>query len=429
LETRGFVAGFLQRIVKLRNGLPWLAAAVVLFLAWPGKSSLLYLGDSISYVGWPADYMLGDNVRLMGARPPVYPLFLRLVGYGDLLVHTQVFVSVASWCFLGWAVGRVVGLVVFGTLALTASVWLWNTMLLSESISLSLMAALIGMTIILARMWSRLRFLLWSTTALLFSLTRDPNIYLLPFLIVPIVRLGWHRVVPIAVVTLGISLVVLADSNFQDRWQWPLTAVVVGRIVPDPGARDYFEDAGMPSSLALEHASGRLLEASVFRDLQKGTPEFLEWIKSHGRTTYLSWLLPRSASYTEAWTHLPRAIGRVPPDFMTTSFWGEDRFPTHPPRLCLSCWMDPIAFPFALWWVLGILPLLEWVLRRELSVLSTLTASLVAGTYLQAFLGYHGDYTDLVRHAVPAIVLYWTTLWVGLAGLLEIVWKKISVME
>ncbi|MHC4092030.1 MAG: hypothetical protein ACYSVY_17475 [Planctomycetota bacterium] len=368
----------------------------------------LLFPDSLSYLGWPSDYVLPGGIRVMGARPPVYPLFLTIFG-GATLVYAQTTASILGWAFLGWAVAGTAGVLAAGALALTPTVWTWNTIVLSESLSLSLTAALMGASVQLARGWSVRRGLAWSLLVVAVGWTRDVNLYLLPFLAFPLAFVGWRRAAWLMGIVVAVMVFGMASLIAEDRWQYVYGDVITARILPDREARSFFARAGMPVGPAVREQAGQLGSVSK-RALREKAPEFLAWLDEHGMATYQRWLLLRPASYVEAWTQLEEHLHVVPPTL------GVQR----PAAVrAASVVYDWVVAPK--WWCLiALFPLAEWLVRRRIGPLSGLAGSLVAGTYVQAFIGYHGDAEGVGRHLLAALVLYRVTQWVGVAAAVAI---------
>lgn len=170
----------------------WILVPIAtLIYGWPGDVKPHEFPDSRAYKEWPADYRIGprpfqidfepDKLKVMGRRPPVYPLFLDIFGTDVRLSQAQTVVSVFSWAWLGWCVARGPGLIVACVFSLLPTVWGWNRIVLTESLSFSIVALVIGATLQLTRQWTWPRFIFWSACIVLFGLIRDTNLFGIPF--------------------------------------------------------------------------------------------------------------------------------------------------------------------------------------------------------------------------------------------------------
>ena len=110
-------------------------------------------------------------------RPPVYPIFIKAVGRN--VVHYQIGLAILSWCFLGYTLAGFPGLLLGGFFSISPWFCRWNGLCLSESISHSFAALVIGFSILMIQKskW----FILWFISLLLFAFTRFANVFILPF--------------------------------------------------------------------------------------------------------------------------------------------------------------------------------------------------------------------------------------------------------
>ena len=65
-----------------------------------------------------------------GASPPIYPIFLNLVGENNAVVWQSI-ISVISWCVIGYAIGRMPGLITAGVFSVSPWFSHWNGLLLT----------------------------------------------------------------------------------------------------------------------------------------------------------------------------------------------------------------------------------------------------------------------------------------------------------
>ncbi len=125
---------------------------------------------------------LQQGFDIFGGRPPVYPIFLKIVGQN--VVRYQIGLAVLSWCFLGYTILRFPGLILGGIFSISPWFLRWNALCLTESFSHSFSALAIAFSILLVRnsKW----FGPWIVSLLLFVFTRIPNVFILPFFAWPV---------------------------------------------------------------------------------------------------------------------------------------------------------------------------------------------------------------------------------------------------
>ncbi len=366
------------------------AAIVFLILliwwGWPATTKPLYNDDSLAYLNWPQPLVV-DGLEVMGARPPIYPLLLKIVGVGPRLLHLQTWFSLACWSLLGWMIGRTPGLVTTGLLALCPAISFWNLTVLTESLTLSLLALLVGLGILLPKRASLTLFLTWCLAIVVFGFLRDSNLLLLPFLLLPALHHSrQRRFVAIALV----CVVMVGGAAFaqqQRHWVIPYYNAIDKRILPDPAARLEFEAAGMP--------------AEVFRDQAR---EFKAWFLERGQVTYQRWVLTRPASYWEAGRNLvrPNQSSRLQ-ELYFESFAG---FPRPWVSSASETLFRALAWPLPIAVLLLLIPGWEVLRRGRIGGPAGWILVLALGIYVQAFATFHGDGVEIERHMLPATILY-----------------------
>ncbi|MFL5868417.1 MAG: hypothetical protein ACJ766_15060, partial [Thermoleophilaceae bacterium] len=198
--------------------------------------------------------------------------------------------------------------VAFGLVLLVSlSIWItqWDRVILSESLGISLTAALFAAWLALVRApngWTVAAVL--ATTAL-WAFTRDTNA-LLVLLAVPCV-LGWIALRGVrpgrVVLAAGLVAIFAASTASQSgphaswaRWEAPLLNVIGVRVLTNPGELHYFRDHGMPLPRPVRVLDGTLLGS---RHLSPGTAldrdprleGFRDWVRGHGRQTLGTYLM------------------------------------------------------------------------------------------------------------------------------------------
>jgi hypothetical protein len=270
--------------------------------------------DTIDYKE-VADAPILSKKFLAGDHPPTVPLVYKLLGTGDRLLAGQLVFSIACWLALAAATAstlrdrrvRVVAFAAILAFSLSQGILLWDSVLLSESVSISLTAALVAAWLLFIR-----RPALWSLALVLvltgfWGLARDPHAYVLLLVAAVLgasLLLRGQRLlkaVAIAGVVAVAAISFVSASAWYKRWQYPLQNIVALRISADPGALRHFERAGMPVTQEFVDLSRQYRADGVdpfHHPAAYGAPEFRAeflpfqvWLMEEGRHTYVEYLL------------------------------------------------------------------------------------------------------------------------------------------
>lgn len=358
-----------------------------------------------------------------GAHPPTVPFFYKVLGTGDSArLAGQLIFSIVCWLGLATAVAAVlrsrgVRLAAFGAIlvfSLSASVVQWDAVLLSESVSISLTAALVGMWITFLARPSP-----WTVAGVIavtgaWCLTRDPHAYVLLFAVVVLaasltVRDGRRlRAVALAGVLIVTAVSLWSADAGYHRWQYPLQNVIALRIAADPGALEAFRDAGMPVTprfieLSRSYRSGT--EDPFLHPFSTRNPErrrdylpFQLWLADHGRSTYTKFLITHPGYVADAFPDLDHVL--LDPD--VASYASED-----PPR--------GFGFLPKLLYVPGpVLPLVLLAVALALAALAVarqgprrtwaVPVFMIAVALPFAVLTWHGEVLEIDRHGLIASI-------------------------
>ena len=282
-----------------------------------GASSPRLLPDTIEYQRI-ADLPL-SLAFFSELKPWAVPLLYKLLpGTAAVSVPVaQLLISIAAWLVLAFAFGRCF---TEGRLRLLATALVlafscsplvaqWDGVLLSESLSLSLLALVLACAIELARAPRLAAVAALLVTGVLWAATRDANVYafllLAPALVYPLWRRRRTLAVTLAVGTAAILTLSAWSASSPRRWELLLIDNVDQRVLADPSARDYFRGRGMPFQSDLRrrlYASRRPL--SRF-DRDPELRSFRGWLRRSGRSTYADYLVSHPR------TTLEQPLGRV----------------------------------------------------------------------------------------------------------------------
>lgn len=400
----------------LRHVLTW--AAVFAVFCWhlyppPVAMPIKLFPDSASYTAWGY------------GRPPVPFLFYTAVGSGRGAAVAQTVLSAGAWTALGWTACGLPGAIAGGLLAGALPVVLWNQTVLSESLALSLGAALLAATLALGRRWNRARFALWALCLVLFTGVRVENFFLVPPLVLMLLAWSprhWRQLGAASAVAALLFVVFSVVIDKQNRnWQIRMTNIVLTRILPNVPLAHEFHAGGLPREPTLLVAKGRML-AAYDPTFVADTPQFQRWLDEQSRPAYLAWLrsLAPHRMLIEKWDHTLHHWPRVF-DYYTAGV-----------RLPGSAWdwypiSHALRLPLARWWWLAVLPVACALLTRRVRFIDLFVLGYLAAVYLMAFAVFHGDTGEMDRHMVLTAALYrfapvialgcvWERLWPAGAG-------------
>ena len=324
-------------------------------------------------------------------KPPTTPAFYKVVrSEPAAITRAQSVISVVCWFVLGlvlaWCLRplalQVAVLASVCLLSLAIPINQWDWILFSESLSLSLLALVVALSLVWVRFvderWpGRVPVTLaWAAACLLLGFARDSNIYLLATLW-GCVALWWgidvvrrHRTVRrhhqgdrrrvdatllLGMVLLGLT-VVLTQAGLQNsrRWHTPFLNVLLQRVLRKPAMHEAFvERYGLPSNRTFEGYAGKRawsesrlgppMRVRLFWSDDPAVADVRRWILERGPSSYARYLLldqplaTLRASFDafdrHAWSRQPerkygRRAGRTPfTELLTRWAWARPRSP------------------------------------------------------------------------------------------------------
>jgi hypothetical protein len=415
--------------------------------------------DTYSYVAG-AEKSLSDIEFWIGERSFTLPLIFKLLGVTTLnyqsslmmreVMQFQTWLSIACWALLGLALGisirdRWLGIGVFGTIvffSLSLEISLWDSLLLSESVSLSLFACLVGFWIILEMFHATnlrsvtgwLVYLLLLVVTVLYSFTRDTNLYFVLICGPIFALLAWlKKKDQLQRISYSIyALFVLALFVFQsysvssgNRWQILIYDQLALRLLKDDKAVDFFTRRGLPVGEALMSVTQMTPpEFQKYFLTSENMQGVREWVNSQGKTTYLQYLLLRplkslvepisaSAKLINGGSMeyrreelpvrpIPKVITRISNIF----------YPRSPIILGL---MLAISITGATWWLHSLEKVSVWLI----------VLALVVSIYPMMFITWHGNPQEVERHAVQIAVQIRLAGW--MAVVVWLAWLSLKI--
>ena len=406
---------------------------MVFILAGYALVRVLNLSEAVKRVKTTADttsYLriakepIFDSSFLAAARPFVFPLFLKLFGSDpEKVVWAQGLFSTLSWSVLAVAVAyslhvfplRFAGLVLILFLSLYRYIVGWDSVLLTESLSLSLMALFTAGWLWLLRGWHWQKALFVLITGFFWTFCRDTNAWVVLmiavfFSILVVLRLIDKRYLLLSAAFLVMFFLSDRSADLGGRWVFPFQNVLGRRILPDVQAVTFFAGCGMPVSselakLAGEFASG--LDRAFYND--PALEMYRTWLHQTGKTCYIKWLLSDPLE----------SIQRPIAEFNTLvrleniqSFLFSRRFsPILPARL------EAILYPPQQPWIVFLAAcaiLFAAVFVRAWAYNKTwwIAILLLLLVFPHYFIVWHGDVMGIYRHVVSVSIQFYLGLWI-----------------
>ena len=441
-SPRGWLANF---------SLPWrIGIAGLLFFAFLGLEVATF-----SDVGEPR-YVRDTNVYMRASENPFFSSEF-LLSYKPLatvmlykaagrdqtaIVHVQSVLSVIAWLALGLAVAaqlrgaliQIATVLALGAFSFLIPVNQWDAILLSESLSLSLLALTIAATLVLVRalIEGRARapiLVVWTAACLLLALARDSNIYLLATLLAILGLWFAGRALAgrrsrgalrvdgrLLVACVGLVLVLAgtyAAMKASVRWHDPLVNVLLRRIVRHADLMDEFATRyAMPRNPEFERYGGRKAWARV----DSGRPiRDRFWLRDPEVEDVRQWLVSRGMSSYQRWVLLDHTRDSLLRSFIAFRSQVSSRYIERQYgkgaghrdwTLALTKWSyRRIEHPMTLLGgVLAVSLALALVPGRQ-RLLAAVAAFLAANAWAQGFITYHADTSNVPRHMVVCGVL------------------------
>ncbi len=382
-----------------------------------------WLPDSIDYIFPATTYAWNEAGLWMHTKPWGAAALYKLTSSSPVAIDAaQTALSALAWLALAWVFGRSLrsnwlGIAAFGLLlgfSLAPSVQMWNHIIQSESLSITLMAVILTAWFALLRQWR------WPMLFLLIFLlawwigTRETNVYLSLIVagILAVVGLFFKRqrfywAVSALLVWFCIFNMHISESLTLPRWLYPLTNNILHRILPNETFTAYFEARGMPVTPELLALSGGFADSGGFAVFNNSALDEMErWLYRRGKQAYIYFLLDHPA-YTlfSPWQNLGALL--EPDDLQSYA----------PQTYC-----PPLA------WLFGGLLFADSLGLAAIMTLAALLAGLLGqawragppawltlaflGLFLPHFyLAWHGDAAEVGRHAIQASIQLRLGLW------------------
>ncbi len=364
-----------------------------------------------------------------GQRPPATPLLIKLAGSSSGFLAAQALIAALSWGFLAWTVGRLVSrgwrrtaaawtILAFAT---AFPVTLWNRSVLSESLSMSLLALVFATLIWSARRLTWPRVAATTAVCLCFAATRDAQIWTVAFLAVAvgagaIAAAARQREVAVRAGALSLCLagvVALTGSGTvsSHRTEQNVADVLYVRIFPFPSRVAWFAAHGMPEQRQIDElaqATAAAPGAAKVVGFPVSDPVFAQlehWIDSKGTGTYLLWLLTHPGYVVTEPLRRPERSYNFAHGDLTFYSASTDRMAS---PLTFVMWPPLIAL-VALATVAAFVSVVSGAWRQ--GVWRMLLALIVIGI-LSMLVAWHGDGQEVTRHTVEGFAELRLGIWI-----------------
>jgi hypothetical protein len=289
----------------------------------------------------------------------------------------------------------------------------WDLVLLTESLSLSLLATFLAAWLWLLRGWTWWKVVVLGLAALLWAFTRDTNGWILlmaaGLILCAVLFFKAHqRYLVVAILFVTIFALSNLSADRGQRWVFPFQNVLAQRVLTDPNALAFFEACGMPlTPELLELAGGFANSGERAFYTEPALESYRTWMYANGKACTMRWLLSRPVtSLREPWTDFDELLAFedinsfYPQSYQPLLPWYAERL-LYPQESLLWLWAGvTIAALVAIWkqaWRTNT----AWALFIGLSLL----------VYPHMFIVWHGDVIGTDRHALTVSLQFVLSLW------------------
>jgi hypothetical protein len=298
-------------------------ASLIAFVGWCGFAAYLLVQaragpaliwvDSKDYVK-VASRSLSSRGLWVGQRPPLTPLIIKMFGSSTGYLTAQAVVAALAWGTLAWTVGRLVApgwprIVASWTIlafASTLPISMWDRSVLSESLSLSLLALMAAGLIWTSRAPTWPRIAATTVACLGFAATRDAQEWTVAFLglamaAFALLRLRRSRAGALRAAVLAVCLLVVVGVTewgtlASHRTTQNAADVFYVRVFPYPARVAWFAAHGMPDQQRIDALARRTrvpAQVAPVVSYPVDDPAFAplrHWLATEASDTYLLWL-------------------------------------------------------------------------------------------------------------------------------------------
>lgn len=395
-------------------------------------SSIGFYGDAEIYIAVTGEPLLSKEF-LAGWRPWTVPLFYKLMPDSDTArAAGQLVISISCWLALAaavaWNIRRPrVRIVAFCLVLLfSLSVWItqWDRIILSESLALSLAAAVLAAWLALVRAPSGWTIAAVVGTTLLWVFARDSIAYVtlfaVPLVLVWVALPGRRR--GRVVLATGLAAIVAASlfaqgrSSAAPRREGPLLNVIGERVLTNPDELRYFRDHGMPLPDPLRDLTGSSLvigqplqDPKLVRDPR--VLDFIRWMSDEGRPTLAAYLVTHPYRALKLVVEDAERILATNPPVSREPYQGDlAHYRTEGTHPLLPGALGTVVYPpsvaAVLVWLAAVIAAVVWLARLGMArPLWLIPGAAVLLQLPHAVIVWHGDTWEIARHALTVSVV------------------------
>lgn len=365
------------------------------------------------------------------ARPPMFPLLLKVYNADKIKVAAfQTVFSIIAWGMLALSfayslrgLARLIGFGLILALSLERHIAGWDLVMLTESLSLSLLALFLAAWFWLLLGWSWEKAAVLSLVAFLWGFTRDTNGWIL-LMTSGLIFFGVlflksrKRYLALAFVFVVFFLLSNLSANSGERWVFPFQNVLAQRVLADPDALAFFADCDMPVTAELLDLAGGFAnseERAFYTD--PALESYRTWMYANGKSCYLHWLLSRPlASLREPWTDFAWLLAFED----VSSFYPQRYGPL------LPWYAERALYPrTAILWLWGLTTfaalVVLWKKAWKENTAWIVFVGLCLLVYPHLFIVWHGDVMGTHRHALTVSVQFVLSFWLLAILVLELI--------
>ena len=378
--------------------------------------------DTPSYVRISKEAIFGSRF-LASSRPFIFPLALRLFNNNpERVAWAQGIFSILSWSALAAAVAYSLNLFILKfagfSLILLLSLYRyiigWDSVLLTESFSLSLMALFITAWLWLLKGWRPEKAVCVFAVGFLWAFCRDTNAWVVLMIAVFLLLLVAIRLINRNYLFLSVAFLIvffLSDrsADVGERWIFPFQNVVGRRILPDVQAVDFFFSCGMPVSPELVELTGQYangLTRAFYED--PALEDYRLWLYQNGKTCYIKWLLSNPVESIRkpiAEFNTLITLKNIQPFLFSSKF-----SPVLPAKLesILYFRQQPWLLFLGAW---GMILLAFFTRAWTHNKTWWVTILLILLVFPHYFIVWHGDVMGIYRHVLTVSIQFYLGIW------------------
>lgn len=396
--------------------------------------------DTPSYMRISREPIFGGQF-LTEARPLLFPLVIKAFGGNEeKIAWAQGVFSIFSWSILALSVAYsfhlpFLQLIAFGwvlLLSLYRYVIGWDSVLLTESLSLSLLALFVAGWLWLIRGWQWGKVLFLLLVALLWTLSRDTNAWVVLMISAILLFLVGIRFIDkkylvLSVFFLGIFYLSNLTAELGQRWVFPFQNVLAQRILPQPRAINYFANCGMPVSPRLMDLSGESAlgeDRAFYQD--PALADYRSWLYRSGKSCYMKWLLSdplESIRGPAAQFETLITLQEISPVLFSKKF--SPVLPGKFESLLYPRWQTGMTLAIASLFALLAVFTNAWK-QNKVWWVAIVSILLVFPHY---FIIWHGDVMGIYRHVLMVSIQFYLGLWLFVLLVLDWVLSPKTAQE